>query len=1356
VTAASPIAVTRPEQPYPGLRPFEKDEWAIFFGRERMIDEVIARLAGSRLVLIHGISGSGKSSLVRAGVLPKLALQYRRHDAPWLTCAIRPSGGPLWNLAAEFARLEGHERDLERISAIAGEFNAHQPSLASIAASLDGVEGKSVCILVDQFEELFRYEKETSRDEAELFVDLIERTGRAAIAGDEPDSVDIHVIVTMRSEFLGECARFAGFAETINRTQYLVPRMDDDGLMHAVRRPAQMYGAEFDERLAERLIASVRGREDELPLLQHGLMLMWEDAKQSASPGGRPVLSGRIVDEAGGLAELLSRHADAVMVSAAHDQRGQSIVEAVFRALTDVNSEGSAIRRPLPFANLCAVAGATPEELRPILNAFRAPGVSFLTPYAEEPIDDKTVVDISHEALIRCWRTISEKPNGWLQEEVRDGLAWRALLYQAETFANDRESFLSQPATEVRADWLKGRNETWAGRYGGGWTAVEALINASRQHWKQRADEAEEEELRKKAEQERRVRDAERIADEQRKAAIAQRRTAQVAIAGLVIALLVAAAAIWQYFAADLAKKEALTQREVAVQAQNAADAARKAALAQRDLAVQAEQAADQAKKDALTQLHRAEQAETLADQEKREAQASSDRAKASADQAEIAQSRFLADLAHETRTSDGDAATAAALAVDALPDAGDIARPFVPEAELQLDGAWRDLRERLVLPHDHAVFSAAFSPDGRRIVTASDDKTVRIWDPSSGKPIGEPLKGHEDSVRSVAFSPDGTRIVTGSWDKTARIWDAETGKPVGEPLRGHEGGVLSAAFSPDGKRIVTASDDKTARIWDAATGKPIGEPIKGHEGGVRSAAFSPDGRRIVTASWDKTARIWDAASGKPIGKPLEGHEDWVNSAVFSPDGKRIVTASDDKTARIWDAATGKPIGEPLKGHEDAVGSAAFSPDGKRIVTASGDKTARIWDAETGRPIGEPLGGHEGPVTSAAFSPDGKRIVTASSDRTARIWDAEVTPVETLPADDIDATSAAFSPDGKRLIITSWGEGARLWDATTGRPIGERLAVDEGLGAAFSPDGKLIVTASRDHTAQIWDAATGQPVGKPLRGHDDVVNTAVFSPDGRRIVTASDDKTARIWDATNGEPVGEPLSGHGDRVTSAVFSPDGKRIVTASWDSTARLWDAETGKPIGAPLIGHRNAVFHAAFSPDGNHIVTASGDRTARIWDAATGKPIGEPLKVHGDVVTSAEFSPDGKRIVTASWDHTARLWDAATGGLLGELRGHEGWVRSATFSPDGGRIVTASEDKTARVWEVFSDTQGLVSQAESDIPRCLTQEQRKAFFLPPEPPSWCIEMAKWPYDTPEWKQWLSDVRAGKNPPLPAAPKDN
>jgi formylglycine-generating enzyme required for sulfatase activity len=478
---ADPRAFTRPERPYPGLRPFDEKEWAIFFGREEMIDEVIGRLAESRLVLIHGISGSGKSSLVRAGVLPKLALQYRRHDAPWLTCAMRPSGGPLWNLAAEFAGLEGRAGDLERIDAIASRFSARSASLASVAVSLEGVQGKSLCILVDQFEELFRYEKDVSRDEAELFIDVIQRAAAGEGSEAPPDAVDVHVIVTMRSEFLGECARFAGFAETINRTQYLVPRMDHDGLMRAVRRPAQMYGGVFDEGIAERLIASVRGREDELPLLQHGLMLMWEARTES---GERATLDGRIVDEAGGLAELLSSHADKVMASVAPDERRQQIVEAVFRALTDVNSEGSAIRRPLGFQKLCAVTGARPKELDAILNAFRAPAVSFVTPYAPLPIGEQTPIDISHEALIRSWRRLNAENDGWLQREIRDGLAWRMLLHQAD----DKKNFLPEVATEVRADWLRKRNRVWAERYGGGWEKIVTLLRASRAYWKARAN----------------------------------------------------------------------------------------------------------------------------------------------------------------------------------------------------------------------------------------------------------------------------------------------------------------------------------------------------------------------------------------------------------------------------------------------------------------------------------------------------------------------------------------------------------------------------------------------------------------------------------------------------------------------------------------------------------------------------------------------------------------------------------------------------------------------------------------------------------------------------------------------------
>jgi WD40 repeat protein len=409
------------------------------------------------------------------------------------------------------------------------------------------------------------------------------------------------------------------------------------------------------------------------------------------------------------------------------------------------------------------------------------------------------------------------------------------------------------------------------------------------------------------------------------------------------------------------------------------------------------------------------------------------------------------------------------------------------------------------------------------------------------------------------------------------------------------------------------------------------------------------------------------------------------------------------------------------------VRSAAFSPDGRRIVTASGDKTARLWDAETGKPVGEELAGHDHYVYSAVFNPGGDRILTASWDKTARLWDAEGKPIKELNEHSAAVRSAAFSPDGRR-----------------------------------------IVTASDDKTARLWDAETGQPIGEPLTGHEGDMYSAAFSPDGRRIITASWDRTVRLWDAESGKAIGEPFRGHQETVYSAAFSPDGRRIITASWDRTVRQWSTETGKPIGEPLNGHSIGVYSVAFSPDGQRIVTASGDHTARLWDAE-GKPIGEPLR-HGDHVWSVVFSPtlpaaqkpkrglltqlfgldkdeepvDGL-IVTASLDKTARLWDLK-GRPIGELKGHKGAVYSAAFSPDGQRIVTASGDHTARLWAIFPRSQKLIDLTKTVVPRCLTGAQRENLYLSPLPPSWCIEMKKWPYHTQTWKDWLAARRTGKD----------
>jgi formylglycine-generating enzyme required for sulfatase activity len=482
------FAVVRPKSPYPGLRPFEVEEWSIFFGRERMIDETIERLGANRMVMIHGSSGSGKSSLVRAGVLPKLARQHLRAGAAWQTCSIRPSGGPLWNLAKEFARLEGDANDLDRVRQIMGQFNRQGATLSVVAGSLKSLNGQRLCILVDQFEELFRFAKDTSREEAELFVDLLVRNDTRVSESDGgankfPNKVAaVHVIVTMRSEFLGECAQFDGLAEAINRTQYLVPPMDHDGLLRAIRRPAPLYGGEVSLELAERLVADVEGREDELPLIQHGLMYMWNAAVAKAQPGEKIVLEATALEAAGRLVGTLSDHADTVVDAAASDPERRYAVERLFRALTDWNVEGRAIRRPQAFRDLVAVTDIGEDKLRKIIDALRRDGVSFLTPYSEQPITERTPIDISHEALIRCWNRLADPRDGWLRREFDDGLIWRSLLIEAKGFEADKHRILSPATTKERWHWWQERrlNGAWAERYGGNFALVGELMSTSR------------------------------------------------------------------------------------------------------------------------------------------------------------------------------------------------------------------------------------------------------------------------------------------------------------------------------------------------------------------------------------------------------------------------------------------------------------------------------------------------------------------------------------------------------------------------------------------------------------------------------------------------------------------------------------------------------------------------------------------------------------------------------------------------------------------------------------------------------------------------------------------------------------
>jgi len=495
----------------------------------------------------------------------------------------------------------------------------------------------------------------------------------------------------------------------------------------------------------------------------------------------------------------------------------------------------------------------------------------------------------------------------------------------------------------------------------------------------------------------------------------------------------------------------------------------------------------------------------------------------------------------------------------------------------------------RTAVEMKRSCHSVAFSPDGKYVLTASDDGTPKLWDANTGLLV-RAFNGHTSIVRSVAFSPDGEYVLTGGLDGTARLWNATTGEQL--HLFDLTNWVLSVAFSPDGKTIFIGTTGD-ATLWDAST-YAIMHTFSGNAQGAISAAFSPDGEYILTASLSQaTANLWNTTSGELV-RNYSGHLDTVNSVAFSPDGQYILTGSQDTTAKVWEA-TSNEIARAFIGHTDIVESVAFSPDGKHVLTGSDDSTARLWDATTANETVS-FSGHAGPVYSVAFSPDEKYVLTGSGDSTAKLWDAATgTEVRTFSGHTGSVNSVAFSPDGKHVLTGSADRTARLWDASTGTELHTFRGHTQAItGVAFSPDGKYVLTGSADWDAKLWDATSGAEIRTFKDGSS--VQVVAFSPDGKYVLTGDLERTATLWDTNSGALV-RTFSGHTGYVTGVAFSPDGKYVLTGSYDFTAKLWDVATGAEV-RTFGGHTDSINSVAFSPDGKYILTGSWDKTAELWD--------------------------------------------------------------------------------------------------------------------------------------------------------------
>ncbi|KAF7979201.1 hypothetical protein HWV62_43134 [Athelia sp. TMB] len=582
---------------------------------------------------------------------------------------------------------------------------------------------------------------------------------------------------------------------------------------------------------------------------------------------------------------------------------------------------------------------------------------------------------------------------------------------------------------------------------------------------------------------------------------------------------------------------------------------------------------------------------------------------------------------------------------------------------------------------HTGYVWSVAYSPNGKRIASASADGTIQVRDPETGEAVGAPFRGHTAPIRSIAYSPSGHSIVSGSEDGTVRMWDSETGEAVRPPFE-HSGLVSCVAYSRDGKYIISGSCDDTIRMWDAETGGAADTPIRG-----TYFAYSSNGSQIIA---DRGARlcILDVGTGKAVGPVLKGHNEQVYCVVYSPDGTFFASSSVDSTIRLWETETRVEVGV-LKGHTDSVFSVAYSPDGEYLVSGSRDKTICVWDVKARKLAGAPLEGHASAVFSVAYSPDGTHIVSGSADGTVRVWDAAAVGLEAAGAASQGSSNTflcmAYSPDGASIISGSEEGKIQIWDVDTAqqRPtpiLGHRKGI---YAVSQSPDGARIVSGSADGTMQVWDALTGE-AESALEGHTDNIYSVAYSPDGSQIVSCSFDGTGRTWDAESGEPLSEPFEHDDKRVWSVAYSPDGAHIVSGGADKMLRIWNVSTNKQVGA-LSGHKDTVTCVAYSPDGTRIASGSWDNTVRLWDAESGGAIGSPLLGHDEMIESVAFSPDGKNIVSGSRDQTVRMWDAETREPMGApIKVHGGIVVAVTYSPDGMRIASASANNTIRIWDL------------------------------------------------------------------------